>query len=163
MVELVGRTKGGIVECGSGLSSLVGALLLEHTERYWTALEHNEEWAGWMEQLADDCGLNRCRVVAARIHDYGAFDWYGNIEQSLPEKIELVVCDGPPASTRGGRLGALHVLATSLAPRSWLILDDTDRRGEREILNAWQEHFATWSFSVERDTGKWCVVRIEKR
>ena len=56
-------------------------------------------------------------------------------------RISLVICDGPPSSTRGGRFGLVPVLRENLAPGFRILLDDARRPGEREVLRRWASEF----------------------
>jgi len=40
--------------------------------------------------------------------DHGDFDWYDVEAVNLPNRIGLVVCDGPKGTTRGGRWSGAH-------------------------------------------------------
>ena len=57
--------------------------------------------------------------------------------QDLPDGIALVICDGPPSSTAGGRYGLVPVMKASLNTSCRILLDDTHRRKEREIIQHW--------------------------
>lgn len=68
---------------------------------------------------------------------YGGFDWYDVESVQLPDTIGLVVCDGPPGTSRGGRYGLVPILKDRLAPGCIILIDDTDRAGERDIVDRW--------------------------
>lgn len=126
---------GPILECGSGLTTLVLAAVAEHTgSRVWT-LEHDAGCFGRVESR-----LRRLRLEAnvrcAPLLDYGDFDWY-DVESSTLPSFSLVVCDGPPKRTRGGRFGLLPVLGDRLATGCVVLLDDAARPEEREVMARW--------------------------
>jgi hypothetical protein len=56
----------------------------------------------------------------------------------MPDEFSLVVCDGPPGSTKGGRYGLLPVLGGRLPPGSTILLDDAGRPGELELIKRWE-------------------------
>jgi hypothetical protein len=55
----------------------------------------------------------------------------------MPPAFQLVICDGPPGETPGGRYGLWPVLGQRLAPGAVILLDDADRPGEEEVLRRW--------------------------
>jgi hypothetical protein len=123
-----------ILECGSGLTTLVMASL--GAEIY--ALEHDSFWRRRVEDKLDQFGLS-ARVIAAPLRSYGTFDWY-DVDVATMPRFSLVVCDGPPGeTTRGGRYGLLPVMRERLADGCTVLLDDADRSGEREVLQGWAE------------------------
>lgn len=162
MVGLLRRTSGNVAECGSGLSTLMGGLSVAGTTREWVALEQDPQWACQLKSTVERLGLTQTCVAPAPLCGFESFDWYRVDWERLPGSIELIVCDGPPASTRGGRVGVLPVLADRLCPRSWLLLDDADRPGEQEALAEWKRIFPDWTFTIEQDAGGWKVIRIDQ-
>jgi hypothetical protein len=68
--------------------------------------------------------------------------WYDPAAlDGLPERgVELLIVDGPPAA-RGSRYPALPLLADRLAPGAAILLDDTDREGERKAVERWSDEF----------------------
>ena len=124
-----------IVECGSGLSTFILSQLVMPDRLL--SLEHDESWAKEASEriphLAD-------YVEHVPLHDYGEYDWYKNgWKPSLP--IGLLVVDGPPGSTKGGRYGALPQMYEYFAPRFRVILDDASRPDERAIAERWKSEY----------------------
>ena len=56
--------------------------------------------------------------------------------------ISLVICDGPPGDTRGGRYGLLPVCASHLADGCVILMDDAERMGEQAAISNWQNQYA---------------------
>jgi Methyltransferase domain len=137
MLRWLGETSGPIVECGSGLTTVVLVTAASATGRHAVSLEQE---ARFEARLAP--ALPRqirpwldCRVVP--LVSYGEFDWYDVETVQLPKAIGLVVCDGPPGTTRGGRYGLAPILKDRLAPGCIVLVDDTDRAAERDIVDRW--------------------------
>ncbi len=55
----------------------------------------------------------------------------------LPNDFSLVVCDGPPGVTRGGRSGMLPRMRTKLADKVSIFVDDTNREAEGALVKRW--------------------------
>ena len=71
--------------------------------------------------------------------------WYAQRAlRSLPRRIDLLLVDGPPAfepEIELSRYPALPALVERLAPDATVVLDDIDRRGELQILEAWERDY----------------------
>lgn len=131
-------TTGPILECGSGLSTLlIGAVAQSRGGRVWT-LEHEPKWAEIIQKYLRKYRISSVTVSLAPIRSYGEFDWYALPSlQTLPGKISMVVCDGPPGATRGGRYGLVSVMLDKLRHDCVLLLDDGAREQERLIAARW--------------------------
>jgi len=49
----------------------------------------------------------------------------------------MVICDGPPGATKGGRYGLVPVMKDRLRTGSFILLDDAAREQEQEIARRW--------------------------
>jgi hypothetical protein len=127
--------RGPILECGSGLTTLVLATIARRTRSPVWTLEHDARCFQLVQSRLHQFGLS-ANVRFTPLHDYGDFDWYGIDASELPT-FSLVVCDGPPKASRGGRVGLLPVLGERLAPGCVILLDDAARADERDILRRW--------------------------
>lgn len=149
MAEEAARTDGPILECGSGLTTLVlGIVAGRRGVEVWT-LEHHAEWFGKLRATLDAHHI-RHRLRHAPLSSYGDYSWYTPPLQEMPDGIRLVVCDGPPGRTPGGRYGLLPVMRDRLASGSQVLLDDAARPEEVVVLERWREEAgATYSFFGE--------------
>jgi Methyltransferase domain len=131
--------RGPILECGSGLTTIVlSALVGEQKESI--SLEHLSEWCERVERVLSRHDLpNRLRHMPLT-HRAG-FDWYASDFLSRDQRFGLVICDGPPGSTLGGRYGLLPVCRDHLAPDCVILLDDAERPEERDMLERWRREF----------------------
>jgi Methyltransferase domain len=131
-------TTGPILECGSGLSTLlIGAVAQSRGSRLWS-LEHDPKWAARIEKYLHKYRIFSVTVALAPIRSYGDFDWYSLPSlQTLPGKISMVVCGGPPGGTRGGRYGLVPVMLEKLRQDCVLLLADGAREQERLIATRW--------------------------
>lgn len=141
VIRYVDATRDSIVECGSGLSTLVGGTLAKRQHRRFLAFEHHSEWAERVQREIRAQRLDNVALSVCALRSYDAFDWYGVEESELPAQIGMIICDGPPAQTRGGRYGALPVLGRHLAPGCIVLLDDAHRPEEQQIVQRWCAEF----------------------
>ena len=133
------RTGVEILECGSGASTVLMGILAERYNCRVISLEHNATWASHMQALLSRYRLGRAQVLHAPLRPYAGADyvWY-TWPTTLSEKVfSVVVCDGPPARTPGGRFGLLPVVDSSLADDCLIILDDTQRLCEQQAIARW--------------------------
>jgi hypothetical protein len=138
VAKLAATTESPILECGSGLTTLLlGRLAGRRGVEIWS-LEHISEWCHRVNRT-----LERYRLPVNCVHaplvDHGEFDWY-DVPANLP-KFSLVICDGPPANTRGGRYGLLPILHQRLSGAK-VLLDDASRPNEQAILERWRKEVA---------------------
>lgn len=136
-------TDGPILECGSGLSTLlIGAVAQARGIKVWS-LEHEPKWAARVQKYLRKYRIHSVTLCQAPIRSYGDFDWYSvSSLQAIPSKISLVVCDGPPGGTRGGRYGLVPVMLDKLSPDCTILLDDGARQEEKEIADRWSKLLA---------------------
>lgn len=150
-------TPGPILECGSGLSTLlVGAICDRRGLRCWS-LEHHPPWAA---QVGRALARHRIRSVALccdPLVGYGDFRWYAPLSAKLPARFELVLCDGPPASTPGGRYGLVPVMRAHLGAGSVILLDDAGRDDERRMIARWAAELPA---EVRFEGARWPYARL---
>ena len=155
--EIVHRSSTRIVECGSGVSTVVLARLLRQRGGAATlaALEHDPHWAALVTDLLQRESLDDlAHVVHAPLeHDP---PWYARAALTkMPDDIDLLLVDGPPAHAPGQgrrRAPALNAFEARLTQTATVVLDDVNRPGEREVLTAWQSE-TSWRFSIHEAAG----------
>jgi predicted O-methyltransferase YrrM len=134
---------GPILECGSGLSTLLlGITVKARGGRVWS-LEHHPQWAARVQRALADNGIDNVDLCVSDLRDYGDYDWYDPPLDRMPRDFRLVVCDGPPHTTRGGRYGMLPVMRAHLAPGAVVLLDDIVRDEEKSIAARWAQSMGT--------------------
>lgn len=131
--------RGPVLECGCGLSTLVLGLVAQSIGQSVLSLEHAEQFASRVRRYLARFSISCVNLHVAPLRSYGDFDWYALPSVALPRDFALVVCDGPPGGTRGGRVGLLPVLRSSLRTDCVVLLDDAERSGERQVLATWRQ------------------------
>jgi len=130
-------SRGPILECGSGLSTiLLGVIAKKRGQSHW-AFEHKPEWATKVQIYLDKYKLDSVVLCLNPLKDYGNFCWYDPPLESIPDRFSLVICDGPPGSTKGGRYGVVPIMLERLEPGCVILLDDAHRTPEIEIAKRW--------------------------
>jgi len=154
------QASGPILECGSGLTTLIiGLFAGRRGIKSWT-LEHFPDWHQRVSQTLARQRISTVNNYLSPLKDYGDFSWYDPPREGLPDSFSLIVCDGPPGSTKGGRYGVVPILKEKLAPGTIILLDDADREAEADALRRWSE-ILELSISLQAETrGKYAVVTI---
>jgi len=133
-------TPGPILECGSGLTTILAGTIAKKREVAVHSLEHMDKWADRMGMITYLAGLTNVQVHHAPLRSYGEYDWY-TVPEDLPDNFSLVLCDGPPGrDTRGGRVGLLPSMRKALSG-AVILLDDYDRPGEQAAAKEWEENW----------------------
>jgi hypothetical protein len=149
-----------VLECGSGLTTLLLAALAARRGIPVWVLEHDPRWsrrvAGRLRRLRR-AGLSAVSLRLAPLRPYEGFSWYAPPLEEMPTRFGLVVCDGPPGDTPGGRYGLMPVMGERLAG-AVILLDDADRPGERKVLDRWAREHGAGIETVRGEAGVHAVV-----
>lgn len=139
-----------IVEFGSGVSTVILALAMKRTGRgRLISYDHSPGFADMTQRLAQRYGLEvdvRNVPLAPSVSLGYPGVWYEAVD--LPESIDVLVIDGPPArlhpETRGGAGPAVF---DRLSENGVVFLDDACRAGERAIAERWHREFPEIHFT----------------
>ena len=162
--EIRRRRPNTILECGSGVSTLVCARMLQKNGCGGVvSLEHDPVYADATRRLLAEYGLSDWATVVLAPLSTGesCSPWYS--VDALPKAmggIDLLIVDGPP-STVGplARYPALPALTSRLSPHAVVIVDDANRRDEREMLRLWAYEFPEFS-QHDAECEKGCVILL---
>jgi len=157
MLRWLPKTRGTVLECGSGLSTLLLAAATAGRARQVVSLEHDCEWAERVRAALPVANGLKVEVSLSPIKSYGDFDWYTLTSLQRLSEVGFVVCDGPPGATRGGRYGLGPVMKQVFAPGCLVMLDDVARPEERSIIARWRIEL---SADLVEETERYCVMRI---
>ncbi len=131
-------TEGPILECGSGLTTIILGALAGRRGVPVHTLEHVPAWFGQVFTQ-----LRRYRIVGIALHQtrlisYGPFEWYELPKRDWPSGFPLVVCDGPPNwTTTGGRYGLLPLVGPQMPAGAVILLDDANCPPEVLVRQRW--------------------------
>lgn len=132
-----------VVECGSGVSTLVlAAACRSNGVGRVVALEHDERYVGTTRALLAEHDLEGWAEVRhaplERVHGQER-PWY-RLDRLPDAPFDLVLVDGPPGNQDPlARLPATEVLPPRLAPGGVVVFDDAHREGERTVVERWLE------------------------
>jgi predicted O-methyltransferase YrrM len=122
-----------VLEIGAGQSSLLlGALMASHGIEVDT-LESTRDWARRMS------GISKTRVhysPLSKRSEGGITAYHFDNTRDLRTDYQFVVVDGPHATPRYSRYGALEILQSRLAEDFVVVFDDAERKGEQDTIRA---------------------------
>jgi len=156
------ESSGPFLECGSGLSTiLIGAVAKSQGKKLWT-LEHCPEWMAQVQSCLDKYAIDNVTICQAPLRRYSGFEWYDVSTSELPEDFDLVICDGPPGETLGGRFGLLPTMQDYLVDGCTILLDDAHRPTEKKIIDRWRAEYGVETTSTGQDS-KFAIIRLPLR
>jgi hypothetical protein len=129
---------GAILECGSGLTTLVVGLIAEQRGLAFVSLEQSPDWCKRTNSVAAALNIQGVCVKYSPLRDHESYCWY-EFDEFSHQRFSLVICDGPPGQTYGGRYGLLPVAQSTFSDQCVILLDDAIREGEQAVVRRWQE------------------------
>jgi glycosyltransferase involved in cell wall biosynthesis len=160
VAQQAANTSGAILECGSGITTILMGLLAGRRGVKTYALEHIDEWRTRVLKAVSQFRIPNVEILHTPLCDFDGFAWYDAPLADLPAKFSFVLSEGPPGETRGGRYGLLPVMRDRLAANAVIILDDTEREGELQVLRRWQNESSFDVTMHESPAGSFAVLRL---
>jgi hypothetical protein len=145
-------TPGPILECGSGLTTLLLGLYAGRRGVPVSTLEHSHDWHERMADVLSRYQVAEVKLCLAPLREYEKFSWYSPPWELMPGHFSLVICDGPPErTTKGKRYGLLPVMGERLASGCVILLDDLNTDSEDNILAKWTAERSVTSKILKAD------------
>ncbi|MEM7562861.1 MAG: class I SAM-dependent methyltransferase [Pseudomonadota bacterium] len=156
-----------IVEVGSGTSTLIAAYCLKKIGGgKIISLDHLEKYADiTRDTLVSHQLQNFAEVRFAPIKAYDIegtkHPWYDDAKLTDCESIDLLIVDGPPKMlAEKARYPAIPLLKDKLNPATIVLLDDGDRKAERQIVELWRSEFSLEYHRIPTEKGAYsCYFR----
>jgi hypothetical protein len=134
-------TPGPVLECGTGATTILLGLLAGRRGIEIWSLENSPEWISRIQKALSRNRIPGVRLCYAPLRDYGGFDWYDAPVGHMPRDFRLVVCDGPPGFTPGGRYGLFPVMWGLLSRKAVVLVDDALRTSEMAVIEEWKRRW----------------------
>ena len=149
---------GNILECGSGVTTIVAATLLERNRGTLWCLEQDRFWYQHMAAALSRTGLHNVRLFHAPLISYGDYVWYDLKDCPLPDSFSCVFCDGPAVLPqefsgsqhslwRGGLVPALHEKNITIRE---ILLDDAEDERCDNVRKLWESFGYSSEILAER-------------
>ena len=140
-----------IVELGSGVSTVIAAILLkEQGGGKVIALDHDKEWLEHTREILERHGVSEYADLryAPLVPVEGAnHPWYDPQALAGVDQVDLLLIDGPPDyKDEGRRQPGLTYLTAKLSSEAVVIADDCDRKKWRNFTMQWSREngFSTY-------------------
>lgn len=168
---LAGR--GPVLECGSGLSTLVLGVIADECRRTVWSLEQDREWYRFMCGVLQRFAVRGVTLWHAPLVARGEFVWFDLGTHRLPPVFGDVVCDGPavlpqewpdPLHT-GWRAGVVPELQRRGIRFGQIVLDDANDPRCPDLCRRWNS-LGVATRVVPTATGAYvvgCPVQLEDR
>ena len=148
-----------VVELGAGASTLIAARALAlHGGGKLTSFDQHDGFVEATRTWLGDHGLEadlRHAPLSAESMDWPG-RWYAL--DALPDRIDLLIIDGPPWSVHPLVRGAADQLFARLSPDAVVLLDDAARPGERIVAQRWRQRWPHIDFRLVQDGTKGTLV-----
>jgi len=160
IVDHIERTRPKVVvELGAGASSFVTARALQlHGGGKLISFDQHHDFVvatrNWLGEYGLDADMRTAELVPAP-GDWPGY-WYD--VDGLPDRIDMLVIDGPPWTIHPFVRGAAECLFDRISPGGVVLLDDGARPGERIVAARWQRNWPDFSFRLERSGTKGTVI-----
>ncbi len=161
VVKWAAVTPGPILECGSGITTILLGLVAGRRGIPIWSLEHDVNWYERMTSLLHEHRIPGVEICLAPLRNYEKYFWYDPPLDRMPASFRLVVCDGPPQlSTPGERYGLLPVMRDHLGSNTTILLDDTG--AEDSVLLRWlAERAATPKFFKDEASHSFASIVLD--
>ena len=155
-----------IVECGSGVSTLVNGYLLERVGAgKVVALEHHAGFGAISQTRIAEHGLEafaEVRIAPLEKHQINGanWQWYAASGWQDLTNIDFLIVDGPPdAIQHKARYPALPLLWEKLSPNAVILVDDCVRATDRAAVEQWVKEYSGFEVNwIGTEKGA-CVLR----
>ena len=168
--DIIINQRKSIIEFGSGVSTLAISNLIKknNLKCSFVSIEDNKEWFDYINSFLSRNDLQKdVKIIYAPLenNDLVLEDnlWYSmqalNNGISKESKISLAIIDGPAAwkpKIRLSRYPAIPYLINFLAEEYSIYLDDTNRKGEKEVFSLWHQKY-NLKFEQINDTSAVCI------
>ena len=158
IVAAAATTEGPILECGSGLTTLLlGQVAGRRNVQTWS-LEHNLLWHQRVSSALRTHHVGGVKLCLSHLRNYEGFNWYAPPLSEMPSDFSLVICDGPPDLANGGRYGLLPILGSRLKKGAVILFDDVREPGQPEVLRRWSAEYGVQVELRETEEVSFAVV-----
>ena len=164
--ELIKKNKPKIIiEAGAGVSTLICGYSLKQfsPDGKVFSLDHDDKFSTIIVDAIEDHNLNNyAQVISAPLvqHSNKNFQWYDINKISNVQDIDMLIIDGPPAnSSKNARYPAIPLMIEKLKKGSIIILDDANRKYEKQILNLWKKEYDCFDYNYIANSKGACIIK----
>lgn len=138
-IQQVISGEGPILECGSGLTTILIGIIADKYNRQIWAYEHMPQWCKRVRHYLNKYKISSVTLEERQLKDFGKYTWYDISCDALPNGCTLVICDGPPSGIKGGRYGLVPIMRKCFLPGCTIFLDDGHQEQHYQTALQWAE------------------------
>lgn len=152
-----------VLECGSGLTTLMLARAASDKDLNYVSLEHSREQCEFVNSLLGSAAIDQ-RVTHAPLRAYGAYSWYLRTRWAISQGPLLVLFGCSPSTIPSNRDGLLHELQRRglLIAGTVVLLGDIQYPSEWRTVERWRADFPALRLELveDRRDGILAVLRV---
>ena len=139
LVEYTAQAKYPILDCGSGLSTIIAGLAAKRYGKTIWSLEDSKLWYNRVKHYLEKYEIDSVKLLYCPLKKYPDFTWYDVPPDTLPEKFSLVSCDGPTHQINADarRYALFPMMKERFAPECIILFDNEAFKQEQEGLYYW--------------------------
>ena len=141
-----------IIECGSGVSTLIIAYLLKQRgSGHLYTLEHDKVYAEkTRQQLLRNDLTDYVTIIEKEMSNYKLNNkewlWYNISDLDEDLKVDLLIVDGPPFQIQPkSRYPAIPLLNKYLKNQAIVLIDDCNREDDKSVVEQWTREFSYYA------------------
>ncbi|MEN9840102.1 MAG: hypothetical protein RL177_1581 [Bacteroidota bacterium] len=157
-----------VLELGSGASTIAIPYMLERWgQGSMISIDHDADFAEKTRHNLSihehqNISLHHCALRPVTVNGTG-YRWYDLSQVTLPHRIDLLIVDGPPLQTNPlARYPALPLLWDRLSDGAIILMDDTDRADEQEIVRRWMELYPITILERQSSLKGFLALKVRK-
>ena len=136
-LEYAAREKLPILECGSGLSTiLLGLIARDNGTTIWT-LEHVSSWYKLVQQYLHEFQIDNVKLLLSPPKKYGELTWYDVPMNLPPDQFSLVICDGHPSNKWEEQYNLFPVMKHKFMSGCTVLLDTGNQDPGQAFMSYW--------------------------
>ena len=159
-----------VVEAGSGVSTLIASYSFKKysNDSRIISLDHESHYANkTISEISNHNLEEYANVIHAPLKKYNdSFIWYDTSKIDSLEEIDFLIIDGPPSKgSKDARYPAMPILFDKLSNNAIIILDDSKRKMEKDVVKKWKNDFPNQlQFKyIDNDKGLFIIKKIIKK
>jgi predicted O-methyltransferase YrrM len=162
--HILSRRPETVVEFGAGASTLIAARALQLAGRgRLLSFDQHRDFAeatrAWLAEHGLEADIRSVGLTAAANGWPGL--WYDH--GPLPERIDLLLIDGPPWTVHPLTRGSAESLFDRIAVGGTVMLDDGARPGERLVARRWRKRWPNFRFTLIKGGSKGTLMGTRLR